>query len=160
MTNTEEIKRLAEIIKSANITEKNSYSLSVAKAIFNAGYLPSSSVVSPLVWEDKVTFSWTKTVLGPEQVFVNPDNKWQIMNGSEQTYETREAAKEAVFLEYRTLIGSCLQGGGYSEAQVLRLIEGLKDYTAEGHVVLGHDERTPQEFLEIFKQKEAALKQQ
>ena len=39
----------------------------------------------------------------------------------------------------------------YTEQDLLDLIQQLKDYTREGLVILGHDEREPQEFLEIFK---------
>lgn len=37
--------------------------------------------------------------------------------------------------------------------EVLKLIQELKDYTRESHCVLGFDERTPEEFLNIFLDK-------
>jgi hypothetical protein len=36
---------------------------------------------------------------------------------------------------------------------MLDLIQSLKDYTKEGHVILGHDEREPEEFLNIWYDK-------
>ena len=36
---------------------------------------------------------------------------------------------------------------------MLDLIQSLKDYTREGHVILGHDERKPKEFLNIYYEK-------
>lgn len=39
----------------------------------------------------------------------------------------------------------------YSEQNMLDLIQSLKDYTAESNNILGHDEREPVEFLNIFK---------
>lgn len=38
------------------------------------------------------------------------------------------------------------------EAQMLSLIQSLKDYTREGNVILGHDERKPEELLKIWKE--------
>jgi hypothetical protein len=42
----------------------------------------------------------------------------------------------------------------YSDADMLRLIQDLMNYTRDGHVILGYDERTPQEFLNIFNEKQ------
>lgn len=42
----------------------------------------------------------------------------------------------------------------FSEEDVLDLIQSLKDYTHESHVILGQDEREPIEFLEIWKSKQ------
>lgn len=36
------------------------------------------------------------------------------------------------------------------EQMLCELVSDLKDYTAEGHVILGHDDREPIEFVEIF----------
>lgn len=43
---------------------------------------------------------------------------------------------------------------GLPESEVLRLIQELKDYTRESRTILGFDERTPEEFLEIFLNKD------
>lgn len=39
----------------------------------------------------------------------------------------------------------------FSEDDVLQIIQGLKNYTHESHTILGHDEREPIEFLELWK---------
>ena len=48
-------------------------------------------------------------------------------------------------------------GCGYTEEQVLGLIESLKYYTRESHAILGFDERTSKEFLDTYL---VSLKQQ
>lgn len=42
----------------------------------------------------------------------------------------------------------------FSKADVLDIIQSLKDYTHESHKVLGHDEREPEEFLQIWKEEQ------
>jgi len=34
--------------------------------------------------------------------------------------------------------------------QMIKLVQGLKDYTHESHTILGHDEREASEFVDIF----------
>lgn len=41
----------------------------------------------------------------------------------------------------------------YNKQVCINLINELKDYTREGHVILGHDERSTEDFYEIFKNK-------
>ena len=41
----------------------------------------------------------------------------------------------------------------FTKQDMLDLIQGLKDYTREGHVILGYDEREPEEFLKILNDK-------
>ena len=42
----------------------------------------------------------------------------------------------------------------FSEADMLNMIQSLKDYTHESHSILGFDEREPKEFLEIWKEQQ------
>ena len=38
----------------------------------------------------------------------------------------------------------------FTRQDLIDLVESLKDYTAESHNILGHDEREPSEFVDIF----------
>ena len=38
----------------------------------------------------------------------------------------------------------------YTKADLIDLVESLKDYTKESHTILGHDDREPIEFVDIF----------
>jgi intergrase/recombinase len=46
-----------------------------------------------------------------------------------------------------------VQAKQIQEKQLCDLVEQLKDYTLESNSVLGHDEREPKEFVEIFLNK-------
>ena len=39
----------------------------------------------------------------------------------------------------------------FSRLDMLDLIQSLKDYTLESHVILGHDEREPEDFLQTWE---------
>ena len=38
----------------------------------------------------------------------------------------------------------------YTKQDLIDLVQGLKDYTKESHTILGHDDREPIEFVDIF----------
>ena len=38
----------------------------------------------------------------------------------------------------------------YNKQDLIDLVQGLKDYTKESHTILGHDDREPSEFVNIF----------
>ena len=43
-----------------------------------------------------------------------------------------------------------LMGNLYKKEDLVQLVQELKDYTAESHTILGHDERDASEFVDIF----------
>lgn len=164
MTNTEEIKRqlvekyLEELGKKYGIWFEQQDKDDLEETL--AGYLPSSALVRPLVWEDKVTFSWTKTILGPEQIYLNNDNTW-VLHGHGGVYETREAAKEAVFSRYSALIGSCLQWGGYTREDIMKIRNRLYDLLPTGEVTAWDMIERVKSFLnEVDEKYLSSLKQQ
>ena len=38
----------------------------------------------------------------------------------------------------------------YTEEDLIDLVEKIKDYTRESHIIIGHDERTSKEFVTTF----------
>jgi len=38
----------------------------------------------------------------------------------------------------------------YTKQDLIDLVQKLKDYTKESHTILGHDDREPNEFVDIF----------
>jgi hypothetical protein len=45
----------------------------------------------------------------------------------------------------------------YAKEIMIQLVDDLKAYTHESHTILGHDEREPIEFVEIFLNKNKEL---
>lgn len=41
----------------------------------------------------------------------------------------------------------------FTKKDLIELVQDLKDYTAESRVILGHDEREAEEFVDIFLKK-------
>lgn len=136
MTNTEEIKRLAEIIWKTYANFAKDYKLfgfpdairtAIAKAILEAGYLPSAALVRPLVWEERKKGYWyAESPIWSYQVedlqvanLSAPNQRVRVGFINHAGYrflnwcDTVDEAKSIAQNHYNRIIGSCLQGGGW-----------------------------------------------
>lgn len=154
MTNTEEIKRLAEIImpliasyQTHDFTDRVVMAAEISERILAAGYLPSPSVVSPLVWEwiQERELWISRTSYGVYDIWFFVDvaaesSGYAVRLDEVQigVYKTLDEAKQRAFDYHTTLIGSCLQGGGYTEEQVREALRvgvniGMQNVEAPRH---------------------------
>lgn len=122
MTNTatEEIKRLAEIIWKTYDNFAKDYILfglpdairtAIAKAILEAGYLPSSSVVGTLQWEELSNgVLVAKTPIGTYKILPESGKASLIGEWTRRDISNIEDGKERAQSHYSAIIGSCLVG--------------------------------------------------
>jgi len=59
-------------------------------------------------------------------------------------------SKESFISIFKTGYKASQQKGVYSEEDLCNLVQQLKNYTKESLSILGHDEREPEEFVDIF----------
>lgn len=112
MTNTEEIKRLAEILREYFEDFNEQYEHAAADILKH--YLPSSALVRPLVWEGSASHREANTIAGKYWIATRANGEKLLYFGKENfislgIFTKEDEAKIAAQSHFNTLIGSCLQ---------------------------------------------------
>ena len=68
----------------------------------------------------------------------------------EEDDEIKFIKKQLENIEHYKMGYNAAQKTLYTKEDLIDLVQGLKDYTKESHTILGHDDREPSEFVNIF----------